>query len=77
MSSLQQTRYEIQARTSAAPEGYGTARSTGNVASNLSPHLVNANSETINGTPLSIALIGPNETTALGGGGGSEPLWRK
>ena len=62
MSSLHQTRYEIETSTTAAPEGNTTARSTGNVASNLSPHLVNANSETINGSPLSIALISPNET---------------
>jgi pilus assembly protein CpaE len=62
MSSLHQTRFEIQASTTAAQEEYGTARSTDNAASNLSPHLVNANSETISGTPLSIALIGPNET---------------
>ncbi len=62
MSSLHQSRYEIETSTTAAPEGNTTARSTGNVASSLSPHLVNANSETINGSPLSIALIGPNET---------------
>lgn len=61
MSSLQQTRYEIQAGANAAPEGYGTARSTGNVATHSFPHLVNPNTETISGTPLSIALIGPNE----------------
>jgi pilus assembly protein CpaE len=30
------------------------------MATNFSPHLVNANSEMISGTPLSVALIGPN-----------------
>ncbi|MGB8846087.1 MAG: hypothetical protein WCC73_10430, partial [Terracidiphilus sp.] len=62
MSSLHQTRYEIDTHTAAEPEEYGAARSTGGVAANLSPHLVNANSETISGTPLSVALIGPNES---------------
>lgn len=61
MSSLQQTRYEIQARTTSAPEGQSTARSIDKVATNFSPNLVNANADGISGTPLSVALIGPNE----------------
>jgi pilus assembly protein CpaE len=60
MSSLQQTRYEFPSRTTDAPPGQGKARSAGKVATNFSAHLINANSETINGTPLSVALIGPN-----------------
>jgi pilus assembly protein CpaE len=60
MSSLQQTRYEIQARTTDAPQGYGTSRSERKVATNSSPHLVNPNADTIGGTPLSIALISPD-----------------
>ena len=31
------------------------------MATNFSAHLVNANSETISGTPLTVALIGPNQ----------------
>ena len=61
MSSLQQTRYEFPARTTIAPQRQGKARSTCKVATNFSAHLVNANSETISGTPLTVALIGPNQ----------------
>ena len=61
MSSLQQTSHEFPAGTAVAPERHRTARSVGKVATDSSPRLVNANSETISVTPLSIALIGPNE----------------
>jgi pilus assembly protein CpaE len=60
MSSLQQTKFDIRARTSQSPEGSGTSRSEPKVATNLSPHLINANAGTISGAQLSIALIGPN-----------------
>lgn len=61
MSSLHQTGYQFQASRSAAPEGNGTARSIDKVATHSSPEFVNPSAESISGTPLSIALIGPNE----------------
>jgi len=73
MSSLQQTRYKFQARTTDAPQSYGTSRSVRKVATNSSPQLVNANAEAIGGMPICIALISPNgrhrEAAALALGG--------
>ena len=60
MSSLPRTNYELQAHESKAPQNDGTSRSIRKVATDTSPRLVNPNSDTIGGTPLSIALISPN-----------------
>jgi pilus assembly protein CpaE len=61
MSSLHQPAFELPAWETTAPQGFKTLRSMTKVATNSSPQLVNPNTEAISGTPLSIALIGPNE----------------
>jgi pilus assembly protein CpaE len=61
MSSLHQTAFELPAWETTVPQKFKTLRSMSKVATDSSPQLVNANSETISGTPLSIALIGPNQ----------------
>ena len=61
MSSLQQTRYEFTARSNDAPQSASAARSTNKVATNASPYLINSHAEPSAGSPLAIAVIGPDE----------------
>jgi pilus assembly protein CpaE len=61
MSSLHQSAFELPAWETTAPQKFKTLRSMSKVATDSSPQLVNAKSETISGTPLSVALIGPNQ----------------
>jgi pilus assembly protein CpaE len=61
MSSIEQTRYDFAASSASERTSDRISRSVSKVATDFSPRLVNSRSQATSGTPLSIALVGPDQ----------------